>query len=109
MGIRYGGRKKGTPNKSTALVKEALELAFDGIGGVPALIAWAKREPTEFYKLFSKLLPQQHNVTGPGGRPIQIETKFDFSSIPTPELNEYESVLAKLKQRMGSPVGGDSN
>ena len=58
-GKRFGGRQKGTPNKTTAKVKEAMELAFEGIGGVPALIEWAEDNKTEFYKLFAKLLPVQ--------------------------------------------------
>ena len=65
-GKRFGGRQKGTPNKTTAKVKEAMELAFEGIGGVPALIDWAEDNQTEFYKLFVKLLPVQvdANVAG---------------------------------------------
>ena len=65
-GKRFGGRQKGTPNKTTAKVKEAMELAFEGIGGVPALIKWAEDNQTEFYKLFVKLLPVQvdANVAG---------------------------------------------
>lgn len=31
------GRAKGSKNKTTVAVKQALMLAFDGIGGVPAL------------------------------------------------------------------------
>ncbi len=60
-GTRIAGRQKGTPNKSSVACKEALQLAFDGIGGVPALVAWATNEKNrgEFYKLFSKLLPVQ--------------------------------------------------
>jgi hypothetical protein len=60
------GRKKGVPNKSTASVKEALALAFQGVGGVPALQTWAKDNPGEFYKLWSKMLPTevQGSMTG---------------------------------------------
>ena len=65
-GKRFGGRQKGTPNKTTAKVKEAMELAFEGIGGVPALVEWAQDNQTEFFKLFAKLLPVQveANVDG---------------------------------------------
>lgn len=59
------GRPKGSVNKTTAAVKEALTLAFQGIGGVPALKAWAQEHPSDFYKLWSKLLPTE--VTGPDG------------------------------------------
>ena len=65
-GKRFGGRQKGTPNKTTAKVKEAMELAFEGIGGVPALIEWAEDNQTEFYKLFVKLLPVQVDASVDG-------------------------------------------
>ena len=58
-GRKTGGRTKGTPNKTTTAVKEALNLAFEGVGGVPQLQEWAKENPTEFYKLWVKMLPQQ--------------------------------------------------
>lgn len=51
------GRKAGVPNKTTAAAKEAFRLAFEGMGGVPALIKWAEDNATDFYKLYSKLIP----------------------------------------------------
>jgi hypothetical protein len=57
------GRKKGSANKSTLAVKEALQHAFQGLGGVPALQNWATQEPTEFYKLWAKLLPTEVKAT----------------------------------------------
>lgn len=56
-GVKTGGRKKGTPNKVNASMRAAFHEAFDGLGGTPALIRWAKKEPTEFYKLVARLLP----------------------------------------------------
>lgn len=74
-GIKTGGRSKGTPNKTTASVKDALAFAFDGRGGAPALKIWADENPTEFYKLWAKLLPQE--VTGKDGTPFSITVKFE--------------------------------
>jgi len=51
------GRVKGVPNKSTKAVKEALEIAFEGMGGAERLTTWAKSNETEFYKLWVKMLP----------------------------------------------------
>lgn len=68
------GRKKGVPNKTTASVKEALSMAFHGIGGVNELIEWGKANKTEFYKLWSKMLPQDLNVTS---NPKEIEDAVD--------------------------------
>jgi hypothetical protein len=53
------GRAKGALNKTTKAVKDALQEAFEGLGGVVALTAWAKDEPTEFYKLWAKMLPTE--------------------------------------------------
>lgn len=53
------GRPKGAVNKTTASVKAALEEAFNGMGGVPSLMAWAEKEPAEFYKLWVKMLPTE--------------------------------------------------
>jgi hypothetical protein len=70
------GRKKGAVNKTTASVKAALCEAFDKRGGVPALLNWAKDEPTEFYKLWAKMLPTE--VTGPDGTPVPVRHIFQF-------------------------------
>lgn len=61
-GKKTGGRKKGSLNKTTVSVKQVFEEAFDGLGGTKALVKWAKAEPTEFYKLYSKLIPQDINA-----------------------------------------------
>jgi hypothetical protein len=58
-GFKTGGRQPGSLNKTTASVKQALLSAFDELGGVPALVEWARSEPTEFYKLYAKLLPAE--------------------------------------------------
>ena len=64
------GRVKGVPNKLTKAAKEAFGLAFDGIGGVPALIKWGKSNRTEFYKLYARLIPT--HVSNPDGTPLNF-------------------------------------
>ena len=53
------GRPAGVPNKATASIKSAFLEAFEKRGGVPALLAWAATEPTEFYKLAARLIPTE--------------------------------------------------
>lgn len=36
--------------------------AFELIGGIPRLASWAHTHPTEFYKLYARLLPNQSQV-----------------------------------------------
>lgn len=58
------GRLPG-PNKLTVEAKEAIELAFEGIGGVPALIEWAQAKRDLFYTLiWTKLIPKKINLSG---------------------------------------------
>ena len=83
-GERLTGRQKGTPNKTTASVKEALEEAFEKNGGVESLCGWAKEQPSEFYKIWAKMLP--------------TEIKTDFG--------KYFDVVEKLKsaiEKKGKP------
>lgn len=68
------GRKKGVPNKVTASVKTALTEAFEKRGGVPALMRWANEDPTEFYKLWGRMLPQE--LHGKDGGPLMISVVF---------------------------------
>lgn len=71
-GYKTGGRKKGTPNKTTMEVKAALLEAFDDLGGVESLVAWATENPTEFYKLWAKVMPVQMTESTDSREPIDI-------------------------------------
>jgi hypothetical protein len=69
-GVRLGGRQKGTPNKTTVFMKEAVLQAFNEMGGVPALVAWGKKEVNKkaFYQIAARLIPNE--VVGAGGSPL---------------------------------------
>jgi hypothetical protein len=75
-GKKTGGRKKNTPNKTTSAVKEALSLAFDKVGGVASLAAWARDNQTEFYKLWVKMLPQELQHSDPDGQPLTFTIRL---------------------------------
>lgn len=63
------GRPKGSPNKTTVLVKTALQNVYAKKGGDAALLKWAKDNETEFYKLWGRMLPTE--VSGPDGEPLK--------------------------------------
>jgi hypothetical protein len=48
-----------SPHFTRKDVVTAFQQAFDLIGGVPALAIWGNSNRTEFYKLYSRLLPSQ--------------------------------------------------
>lgn len=51
------GRPAGIPNKVTQSVKEAIERAFEQLGGASYLVHVGKTDPRTFCALLSKLLP----------------------------------------------------
>jgi hypothetical protein len=61
---KIGGRTKGTPNKLTTSVKEAVQIAFDSLqlDAKANLKTWGKENPTEFYRLAAKLIPTSLNA-----------------------------------------------
>jgi hypothetical protein len=64
-GRKTGGRLPGSANKLTLEAKEAIEIAFEGIGGVEELMAWARTHRTTFYgRIWTKILPRDMKVTG---------------------------------------------
>jgi hypothetical protein len=53
------GRPKGAENKMTRAVKDALNAAYADLGGDARLVEWAQENLTEFYRIWSRLLPKQ--------------------------------------------------
>lgn len=76
------GRKKGVPNKTTKSARDAFASAFDQVGGAEALTVWAKANPTEFYKLYARLIPVEH--VGEGGEgPVQTVVTHVYEEVKT--------------------------
>lgn len=55
---KQGGRVKGTPNKSTADLKNAIMAAYDKLGGVDYLVDVGRSKPETFCTLLGKVLPK---------------------------------------------------
>jgi hypothetical protein len=87
-GRKTGGRKKGTPNKISTSVKDALGEAFAQLGDVAGLVKWAKAEPNrgDFYRLWIKMLPQEMKV----------------------KLDMDERFAAEVRERLNEVDGGDA-
>tara|TARA_B110000196_G_C20524074_1_gene376870 strand:+ start:136 stop:417 length:282 start_codon:yes stop_codon:yes gene_type:complete len=83
--IKGSGRKAGTPNKTTALLKDAVLLAATKAGqnidakSKDALVTYlanqAKVNPGPFMALLGKVLPMQ--VVGDVEEPINIQINFE--------------------------------
>jgi hypothetical protein len=96
--IKTKGRAKGTTNKITREVKEAIALAFEGIGGLDRLIKWADKNPSIFYtQLYTKLIP----VTLLGHVNATVESGDDAGQFLEHLLNR---IIAERKQSAELPV-----
>lgn len=70
---KTGGRQKGTPNKTTAKIKEAMLSVYADLQAETGsenghFRDWARDNSTDFYKMTTRLLPLQ--VTGEDGSPV---------------------------------------
>lgn len=74
---------KASPSRITA-ARENLTLAFDLMGGVPALVVWGRSNPTEFYRLWVRLIPKES---------VEVSAQLPL-----------EALLAKLSGREGESI-----
>lgn len=90
------GRKVGSPNKVTASIKQMVEQALIGAGGVEYLMERAQdpRTASAFLSLVGKVLPIQ--VTGANGGPVVFERIVR-------EIVEPGAVVAEAREIVDAP------
>jgi hypothetical protein len=71
---KFGGRVKGTPNKLTRDLKEAIMNAFEKVGGEDYLVWLARAEPRAFATLVGKVLPL--TIAGDKDAPMAIQVSW---------------------------------
>lgn len=74
------GRAKGTPNKTTALLKDAILQAATNAGGKSGLVGYLEKQaaanPGPFMALLGKVLPTQ--VTGDPDNPLKVVHRIEL-------------------------------
>lgn len=89
------GRPKGTPNKNTMLLKDALIQAATEAGGREGLVGYLKtqaiKNPAYFMPQLGKVLPLQ--ITGADGGPVLIVTGV-------------QRIADEVQERVGDEVNG---
>ena len=73
------GRPKGSANKLTANFKQMVQSTLETMGQ-EGLDKWAQDNPSEFYKVAARLIPQQREVSGPDGGPIERRDVREYST-----------------------------
>ena len=90
------GRPKGVPNKMTMAAKEAIQFAFDGLGGADGLIKWAKKNDLNkrvFYgQIYPKLLP------------LDVKHSGEIQTLTDDQLDA--KILNALAQTGTTPLAG---
>lgn len=84
---KTGGRKKGTPNKTTTALKEAILQAAEDVGedlrGGGGLTGYlrllAKSQPKAFSGLLGRVLPMQ--VVGDPNEPLRAITRIEIVGV----------------------------
>jgi hypothetical protein len=66
------GRPKGSTNKMTRAAKEAFSLAFEELGGVGGLVAWGRKHPGDFYRIYGRLIPTEQHIGNVDGTPLNF-------------------------------------
>jgi hypothetical protein len=82
---KTGGRQKGTPNKNTAILKDAILTAAQLAGGgdedglVKYLQNQANANPGPFMALLGKVMPLQ--IAGDADNPLQTFTRIELIGV----------------------------
>jgi hypothetical protein len=106
---KVGGRKGGTPNKTTVALKDAIVAAFHKTGGVDYLVWLSKEHPSAYATLLGRVLPteidgslttQVDMIIPPEERRAIAQELFDRAfglmgkSRPHPQIIEAEAIQA---------------
>ena len=91
--------REGSVNIKTVRHRHAMDMAFRGIGGIPALTEWAKENPKEFYQLWmqtqKKEVTHNHKMTllSPEEREKRLGEILATAKLATPleeHIEKYE-------------------
>lgn len=82
---KTGGRKKGSTNKVTTTIKDAVLDAFWELGGAKWLIETAREQPQLMVQLLGKVIPTGVQVSGDPQSPVVTRTEVVLVSSPRPD------------------------
>ena len=94
--IPGSGRPKGSKNRFTREVKEALLNAFNAVGGEAWLAQLARKDRRSFAALLGKLIPTQ--LTGKDDGPISVQVQqiqIGLTRLSDKELETLDALLTK--------------
>jgi hypothetical protein len=98
----HNGRKRGTPNKLTVSIRDAIEHAFTELGGTSYLVHVGRSDPRTFCALLSKLLPTK--LANADGSPLLAA----LTELTDAQLEARTARALADAQRAGLMAGSDA-
>ena len=72
-GHKTGGRTKGVPNKVSASARDNIIVAFDSIGGIPALVRMGEGQPNRLLPNLRPIVTRRVACRRPDGAAVEID------------------------------------
>lgn len=86
IGKKTGGRVAGTPNRTTMGAKASILETFRQLGSTEHMVEWARANPSDFYRLFAKLVPT----------PVEVSGELEHTHTHTVAISELDRRLEGL-------------
>ena len=98
------GRKKGSMNKTTKTLKEALLASFETLGGEEWLVQLAGSDPKAYASLLGRLVPSEIGIEASADVASVLPDGVVFTpkSFPTPEM--WTDFFNKVKREPGAVI-----
>lgn len=90
------GRKKGTPNKISLKVRDDIVEVFTNLGGVESMTRWAKKHQTDFYKIYSNMVPRSIQTFDADNEDIDVLPMSDLTDEMLLEIIVGESTNSRI-------------
>ena len=98
------GRKKGSVNKTTKTLKEALLASFETLGGEEWLVSLAESDPKAYASLLGRLVPSEIGVEVSAGDASVLPDGLLITPRSFSNRAEWDSFFSQVKQQPGSIV-----
>lgn len=70
-------RPVGSKNKIQASARENVLCVFNRLGGTAYMAAWARENPTDFFKIYARLVPQElKTAIDPDANELKLRVSF---------------------------------
>lgn len=97
--LRTGPGKR--PERTGVAAKESLAEAFVRMGGIAGLVKWGKKNPTEFYRLWARLIPKEDSLTV---TQVGVEELLAQLDAQGPANGDALSVVEAAAEQLGLPA-----